>query len=128
MTSIIIAIFLGVIYKTRWFNNLLAILKINRTTNDSIWNDAIGENAWVVVQDKKSDLYYGGQFRYCNKSGDNIMVAISTYYVAQKTDKKFTIIEEYPKDVDRLLLLNINEYDKIIISPTDPLDYANDLK
>ena len=126
MISIIIAIFLGVVYKTRWFNNVLAILNINRTTNDSIWNDVIGENAWVVVQDKKSDLYYGGQFRYCNKSGDKIIVAISTYYIVQKIDEKLTIIEEYPNDVDRLLLLNINEYDKIIISPTDPLDYLDD--
>ncbi len=122
--SFLIGVISSIIYKSRWFNNILGKFMINRTTNDSIWNDAIGSGSWVVVFDDNNGLYYGGQFRYCNKSGDKTIVALATYYVAKKNGNKFELVEQYLGEVDRLILLNINNYDKIIVSPQDPLDLA----
>lgn len=122
--SFAVGVISSIIYKSRWFNNVLAKLMINRTTNASIWDDAIGSGAWVVVSDDKKGLYYGGQFRYCNKSGDKTIVALATYYVAKRNGSKFEFVEQYLEEVNRLILLDINDYDKIIVSSQDPLGLA----
>ena len=122
--SFVVGVVSGIIYKSRWFNNIIAKFMVNRTTNDSIWDDAIGSGAWVVVFEDKTGLYYGGQFRYCNKSGDKTIVALATYYVAKKNGNEFEFVEQYLSDVNKLILLDINNYDKIIVGPKDPLDLA----
>ncbi len=114
-----IGLIIGKIYKSSFFNYILCKLKLDRTTNDSIVEDSVGNNAWIAVFDEDQKKYYCGQYRFGNVEGDSNYISLITYYITD-SDKK--IIEDYRQNPKRKLLININNYKTVIISPNDPLD------
>ncbi|MBE6825223.1 MAG: hypothetical protein E7513_07805 [Ruminococcaceae bacterium] len=115
----ILGLISGKIYKSSFFNLILCKLKLDRTTNDSIVEDCVGNNAWIAVFDEEQQKYYCGQYKYGNIEGDSNYVSLVTYYITD-SDKK--IIEDHTQEPKRKLLININNYKTVIISPNDPLD------
>lgn len=123
--SALLGIIAAIVYKLSFVNKLIANIGIKRTTNKSIWDDALGEAAWVALLDSDNKCYYCGQFLYQNYENENSYIVIATYYIADLGGK---ILEgkDYTQDMDRKLLLNADDFDQIIISKSDPFNNRED--
>ena len=110
----------AIIYKTTGFNHFIARIGIKRTTNPNIWDDVVGERAWVSIYDKENKLYYCGPFKYQNYQDDQSYVVLCKYYTADENGK---IIDNYTTISNRLLMLQINNYDRIVVSKDDPFGH-----
>ena len=119
-TSLILGIVTAIIYKTTGFNNFIAKIGIKRTTNPNIWDDVVGERAWVSIYDKENKQYYCGPFKFQNYQDEYSYVVLCKYYI---TDEKGNIINDYTKTNNRFLMLQINNYDRIVVSKDDPFGH-----
>lgn len=113
----IIGLVIGKFYKSNFFNELIGRIRLDRTTNESIIEDAIGNNSWVSFYDVSDKKYYCGQFRFGNTEGDANYISIVTYYIM---DENKTVLEDYRHDNKRQLLFDMNKVTMTVFSPEDP--------
>lgn len=120
LLSALIGYILAIMYKSEWFGKLLARIHIKRTANKSIWDDVIGDGAWVAIYNPVTNGYYCGQFQYQNNCGGKEYLVISAYYIL---DSVGNITENHTNDLERKLMLDTSSLDKYIISPKDPFNH-----
>lgn len=119
LVSSLVGMVAAIVYKKKWFNNLLATIGVKRTTNKSIWDDAIGEGSWIAVWNSDENCYYCGQFLYQNTEADASYVVLSTYYVCDK-DKNIVNDQDFVADKDRTIMVRLDGFCHIIIATQDP--------
>ena len=120
MLSALIGYLLAITYKSEWFGKFLAKIYVKRTANKSIWDDVVGDGAWIAIHDPNTNGYYCGQFQYQNYESEKEYVVIAAYYVV---DSHGNIVENYTEDIDRKLMLDASSLGKCIISPKDPFNH-----
>lgn len=120
LLSAIIGFLSAIFYKSQKVNLFISNIGVKRTTNDVIWDDVIGDKAWVAIFNSDGNEYYCGVFRFQSYENDHSYVVISPYYVADSDGKLTT---SYIEDLDRSLMFNPDDYKSIIISKKDPFGY-----
>lgn len=120
MLSALMGYLLAITYKSEWFGQFLSKIYVKRTANKSIWDDVIGDGAWVAIYDPQTDGYYCGQFQYQNCESSKEYLVISAYYIL---DSQGNIVENHTEELDRKLMLDTSSLDKFIISPQDPFNH-----
>lgn len=105
---------IGKIVSHRWFNLLLHKLHIGRTTNENIWDDIIKPYTWICVHMKDGSSYLG-QYRYGEPFKSEPIIILATY---QKLDKDNDVVIDNSKDMDRSIMINTKDFDRIEIIHT----------
>jgi len=118
--SILIGFGSAIIYKKESTNDFLCRIGIKRTTNNSIWDDLIGEGRWISIWCERENAFYCGHFKYQKKEDDIVFLALSTYYTANTNGE---VLNNYTADRDRVILFQIKDIDKYIISGSDPFGH-----
>lgn len=113
--SAIAGILIGSITTGRWFNYLLHLLHIGRTTNDNIWDDVI--KCPCALRIYMSDgTSYRGFFTYSQPHKDEPIIALERY---QLINKDHDIILDYSKTKDYVIMLQTKDFTKIEIEYYD---------
>lgn len=99
----------GKITSHRWFNLLLYKLHIGRTTNENIWDDIIKPNTWLCVHMKDGTSYLG-QYRYGEPFKNEPIIVLATY---QKLDKDNDIVIDNSQNMNRIIMINTKDFEKI---------------
>lgn len=102
---------IGKIVSHRWFNLLLHKLHIGRTTNENIWDDIIKPYTWICVHMKDGNSYLG-QYRYGEHFKSEPIIVLATY---QKLDKDNDIVINNSQDMNRNIIINTKDFEKIEI-------------
>lgn len=109
--SAILGFIIGKIVSHRWFNLLLHKLHIGRTTNENIWDDVIKPYTWLCVHMKDGSSYLG-QYRYGEPFKSEPIIVLATY---QKLDKDNDIVIDNSQDMNRSIMINTKDFEKIEI-------------
>lgn len=107
--SITLGFAVGTITSHRIFNLLLYKLHIGRTTNGNIWDDVIKPYTWLCVHMKDGSSYLG-QYRYGEQFKSEPIIALATY---QKLNKDNDVVIDNSQDLNRLIMLNTKDFEKI---------------
>lgn len=102
----------------RWFNLLLHKLHIGRTTNENIWDDIIMPYTWLCIHMKDGSSYLG-QYRYGEPFKSEPIIVLATY---QKLDKDNDVVIDNSQDINRSIMINTKDFEKIeiIYDPSKP--------
>lgn len=109
--SAILGFIIGKIISHRWFNLLLSKLHIGRTTNENIWDDVIKPYTWVCVHMKDGSSYLG-QYKYGEAFKSEPIIVLATY---QKLNQDNNVVIDNSADINRMIMLNTKDFDKIEI-------------
>ena len=113
--SAVLGFIVGKVVTHRWFNKILHVLHIGRTTNGNIWDDVIKPNTWVRVFMKDGSSYLG-QYRYGEPFKSEPIIVLSTY---QKLDQDADVVIDNSKSDNELIMINTKDFDRIEITYTD---------
>ncbi len=114
VASAILGFIVGKLISHRWFNSLLHILHIGRTTNENIWDDIIKPYTWVRVFMKDGTSYLG-QYRYGEPFKSEPIIVLATY---QKLSQDAEIVIDNSQNKNELIMLNTKDFDRIEITYT----------
>lgn len=109
--SAVLGFITGKIISHRWFNLLLHKLRIGRTTNENIWDDIIRPYTWLCIHMKDGSSYLG-QYRYGEPFKSEPIIVLATY---QKLDKDNDVVIDNSKDMNRSIMINTKDFEKIEI-------------
>lgn len=109
--TLIIALILGKIVHTTWFNDTLEKIHLYRTTNENIWDDVIKTGMFLQIYMKDGTSYLG-LYRKSESFEREPFVLLSRY---QKLDKDDKVIEDYFDDTNKFILLNTKDFERIEI-------------
>ena len=109
--SAVLGFIIGKIVSHRWFNLLLHKLHIGRTTNENIWDDVIKPYTWICVHMKDGSSYLG-QYRYGEPFKSEPIIVLATY---QKLDKDNDVVIDNSQDMNRSIMINTKDFEKIEI-------------
>lgn len=112
----ILGIVLGIITGTPQFANILIHCHIYRSGNTSMWDDILNGDTWAAIYDDERGLYYCGQVRHATEDEKYLLIALSSYYII---DKSQTVIEWHIEPND-CVVIDTSKYRIIQISQTDP--------
>lgn len=115
----VLGVFAAVFIKSEFFNDLLADVGIKRTTNQSLWDDVIGEGSVITIYDPKERKYYCGAFKYQQMQDGIAYIVICAYYVANERKE---VLENYT-GTERKLMIKQKKADFIMISKDDPFGH-----
>ena len=107
--SAILGFATGKLISHRWFNLLLHKLHIGRTTNENIWDDVIKPYTWICVHMRDGSSYLG-QYRYGEPFKSEPIIVLATY---QKLDKDNNVVIDNSKDINRTIMINTKDFEKI---------------
>ena len=99
----------GKIITCRWFNHLLHILHVGRTTNDNIWDDVKKPDVWLRVYMKNGVSYYG-RYRFGEPFKSEPIIVLETY---RKLDEQGKTIYDFTEDQERFIMINTKNFDRI---------------
>lgn len=109
--TLIIALILGKIVHTTWFNDILEKIHLYRTTNENIWDDVIKTGMFLQIYMKDGTSYLG-LYRKSESFEREPFVLLSRY---QKLDKNDKVIDDYFDDTNKFILLNTKDFERIEI-------------
>lgn len=109
--TLIIALILGKIVHTTWFNDILEKIHLYRTTNENIWDDVIKTGMFLQIYMKDGTSYLG-LYRKSESFEREPFVLLSRY---QKLDKNDKVIDDYFDDTNKFILLNTKDFERIKI-------------
>ena len=114
VVSAILGFVVGKLISRRWFNTLLHIFLIGRTTNENIWDDVIKPYTWVRVFMKDGTSYLG-QYRYGEPFKSEPIIVLATY---QKLNRNAEIVIDNSQNKNELIMLNTKDFERIEITYT----------
>ena len=108
--SALLGIFLAYVTQSNKFNRLLLKLKVKRTTNQSIWDDVIEPNCWIMIYLNSTESVYFGQFKYGEEFARKPLVVLEHYKImdldgnvkADYSDNPSEIAIIDTKDIERM--------------------------
>ena len=109
--TLIIALTLGKIVHTTWFNDILEKIHLYRTTNENIWDDVIKAGMFLQIY-MKDGISYLGLYRKSESFEREPFILLSRY---QKLDKNDKVVEDYFDDTNKFILLNTKDFERIEI-------------
>lgn len=109
--TLIIALILGKIVHTIWFNDTLEKIHLYRTTNENIWDDIIETGMFLQIYMNDGTSYLG-MYRKSESFEREPFVLLSRY---QKLDKDDKVIDDYFDDTNKFILLNTKDFERIEI-------------
>lgn len=112
--SVVLGYVCGKIVIAEWFHKVLFSLGVQRTPNQNIWDDVIGErqNCWVCLQSKqKENIKYLGLCSYIEDYEREPIFALKYYQVL---NNKGEVVADY-SDSDNVIVLNTKDFERIDI-------------
>lgn len=109
--TLIIALTLGKIVHTTWFNDTLEKIHLYRTTNENIWDDVIKTGMFLQIYMNDGTSYLG-MYRKSESFEREPFILLSRY---QKLDKNDKVVEDYFDDTNKFILLNTKDFERIEI-------------
>jgi len=86
-------------------------LRYNADLYDSIWDDVIKDDTWVLVYLKSCDLAYYGLYTYGENFEREPMVALSCYRVL---DRDGNVLNDCT-DKEDVVVLNMKDFERVEI-------------
>lgn len=109
--TLIIALILGEVLHTSWFNDTLEKIHLYRTTNENIWDDVIKTGMFLQVYMKDGTSYLG-LYRKSESFEREPFILLSRY---QKFDKDANVLDDCFDDKNKFILLNTKDFERIKI-------------
>lgn len=107
----ILAFIIAQVSKSKRFNRFLLRIKIERTTNSTIWDDVLEPNTLLVVHIKNKDLAYVGYHKYSEDRCSNPKIVLYYYQLVELSTTN--VLVDYSKDSNRAIMIDTNEIDTI---------------
>lgn len=109
--TFVIALILGEVLHTTWFNDKLIKLHIYRSTNENIWDDIIKTGMFLRIYMKDGTSYLG-IYRKSENFEREPFILLSRY---QEFNKDNRIIKDYFDNTNKFILLNTKDFERIKI-------------
>lgn len=109
--TLIIALTSGKIVHATWFNDTLEKIHLYRTTNENIWDDVIKTGMFLQIYMNDGTSYLG-MYRKSESFEREPFILLSRY---QKLDKNDKVVEDYFDDINKFILLNTKDFERIEI-------------
>lgn len=123
--AIVMAYLIGIIKKSKWFNHLLKIININRTTNANLWDDIHEKGTYLWVVPEKGDSSYLGQTSFCGE-GDMSNIIVLTRYQELTMDGE--VKKDYSKSEKRKIMLDTTKCLRIELFYEEKMNIIEALK
>lgn len=107
--SIATAYLLAVLGRSRTWDSVCNILKIDRTQSDCIWNDVFKRDAWVRVYLKDGITTYLGQIVTCEENSREPIIILGRYQLIS-TDGE--IIIDNSSNPKEFMILNLRDFER----------------
>nr|WP_315020172.1 hypothetical protein [uncultured Aminipila sp.] len=106
----ILAYFIGRLWRSDDFNNVLLKIKINRTTNENLWADVIKEGLYLWIIFDGEEKSYLGQCVYCGEGEMSSLMVLSKY---QELDSEGQVIHDYYNEPTRRIVVDTSRCSRI---------------
>lgn len=111
--SIILSIIFSLIYKSKPFNELLAMLKTNKTVHASMWEEIKDiYDVFIKVFIPNDQVIYYGLYKGNEEKDDDLYILMTDYEV-RKYDGK--VVNDYSDDRTRWVIINTKDINRVEI-------------
>lgn len=107
--SFLLAYISAICIQSNRYNKIMLKLKINRTTNEYIWDDIIKPDCWLMIHIKDSNISYLGRCRYMEEFKEEPIISLDYY----KIFRGETVVEDNSSDSNKMAVLNTKNFDRI---------------
>lgn len=114
LLSILSSYYISRLYNSNVFDKILALLIINKSVHDDIWNDIIDvkHGMYMEVYLPNEKVSYYGQFRNSESKKDNKYIVISNY---ELKDYNGNIICDFEHDYSKCVMINTKDISRFEI-------------
>lgn len=114
--SFVLAYLIALFMKSKCYERVQHLLKINRTQNHCIWHDIFAKQAWVRVFMPDDHLTYLGQIELLEENQREPILLLGKYQVIGMDGD---VIVDYSEKPTEKIILNLKNFEKIELIEMD---------
>lgn len=109
--TIVMSYISGILFSSKFINNVLLHIGIKRTVNKNIWQDITEDNMWMFLKFKEEDYGYLGMYKYVEEKTDKPRILLNRYQLIEVSTGEAKV--DYSNEANRCILIDTNDIDTI---------------